>query len=41
MIKTGTPLKQYEIELKFQQYTTFLSEKTSYLNVPIIVTYNN
>ena len=41
MIKTGTPLKQYEIELKFQQYTTFLSDKTSYISNPNIVTYNS
>ena len=39
-IKIGTPQKLYELELKFQEYTTFLTDKNSYIQNTNIETFN-
>jgi hypothetical protein len=39
-INIGTPQKLYELELKFQEYTTFITEKNSYIKNTNIETYN-
>ena len=39
-IKIGTPQKLYEFEVKFQEYTTFVTDKNSFIKNTNIETFN-